>query len=62
MIGNKIADKKASLSKKTSAKELHNNYEIKEDVEITTPKKRYLSPEQRQKIIDELRLVSKTYL
>ena len=62
LIGNKIADKKASLSKKTSAKELHNNYEIKEDVEITTPKKRYLSPEQRQKIIDELRLVPKTYL
>ena len=62
LIGNKIADKIASLSKKTSAKELHNNYEIKEDVEITTPEKRYLSPEQRQQIIDELRLVPKTHL
>ena len=28
-------------------------------MEITTHKKRYLSPEERQQVIDELRLVSK---
>ena len=59
LIFNKIADKIRSLSKK-SAKELINNGEIKEeDVEIATPKKRYISPEERQQIIDELRLVPK---
>ena len=30
-----------------------------EDAEITTHKKRYISPEERQKIINELRLVPK---
>ena len=54
LIGNKIADKIASVSKKKSAKELPN-----EDVEIATPKKRYISPEERQQIINELRLVTK---
>ena len=40
LIGNKIADKLASVSKKKSIKELHNNDETKEeDVEITTHKK-----------------------
>ena len=59
LIGNKIADKTTSVSKKP-AKELHNNDETKEeDVEITTHKKRYISPEERQQIIDELRLVPK---
>ena len=61
MIGNKIADKITSVSKKKSTKELHNNDEIKEDVEIATPKKRYISPEER-KIIEELRLVPKKYV
>ena len=52
LIGSKIADKIASVSKKESTKGLHNNDEIKkEDVKITTPKKRYLSPEERQEII-----------
>ena len=32
-----------------------------EDVELTTNKKRYISPEERQQIIDELRLVPKNY-
>ena len=32
-----------------------------ENVEITTHKKRYISPEERQHTIDELRLVSKNY-
>ena len=54
LIGNKIADKITSVSKK-SVKELPNE----EDIEITTHKKRYISPEERQQIIDELRLVPK---
>ena len=49
MIGNKTADKITSVLKKPS-KELHYNDETKEeeDVEITTHKKRYISPEERQ--------------
>ena len=52
MIANKIADKITRVSKKP-AKELHNNND--EDVERTTHKKRYISAEERQQIIDELR-------
>ena len=55
LIGNKIADKKTSISKK-STKELPND-ETEVDVERATPKKRYISLEERQQIIDELRLV-----
>ena len=55
LIGNKIADKITSVSKK-STKELPND-ETEVDVERATPKKRYISPEERQQIIDELRLV-----
>ena len=58
MIGNKIADKITSISKKKSIKELPND-ETEEDAEITTNKKRYISSEERQQIIDELRLIAK---
>ena len=53
LIGNKIADKITSASKKSSAHSQNDdaNSEIKE------PKERYISPEERQQIIDELRLV-----
>ena len=54
LIGNKIADKITSVSKKKSDKELHNNNY--EDVEITTHKKRYISTEEREQIIEELRI------
>ena len=57
VIGNKIADKITSVSKK-STKELPND-ETEVDVERATPKKRYISPEERQEIIEELRLVPK---
>ena len=57
LTGNKIADKITSVSKK-STKELPND-ETEVDVERATPKKRYISPEERQQIIDELRLASK---
>ena len=43
LTGNKIADKIANVSKKPP-KELHNN---DKDAEITTHKKRYMSPEKR---------------
>ena len=58
LVGNKIVDKITSVSKKPG-KELHNNDKTEEDAEITTHKKRYISPEERQQIIDELRLVPK---
>ena len=59
LIGNKIVDKITSLSKKKPAKELLNDGTKEEDAEITTHRKRYISPEERQKIIEELRLVPK---
>ena len=65
LIGNKITDKITRVSKKKSttelhSKELHNNND--EDVEITTHKKKHISPEERHQIIDELRLVPKKYV
>ena len=59
LIVNKIADKIARVSKKKSTKELHDNDKTEEDTEITTHKERCISPEERQKIVDELRLVPK---
>ena len=59
LIDNKIADKITSISNKKSTKELPNNDERAADVEITAHKKRYVSPEEGQQIIDELRLVPK---
>ena len=43
LIGNKIVDKITSVSKKPS-----NNSNNNEDVELTTHKERYISPEERQ--------------
>ena len=57
LVGNKIADKITSVSKK-STKKLPT---IDEDAELTTPSKIYMSPEERQQIIDELRLVPRNY-
>ena len=54
LVGNKIADKIKSISKKKSD---NNNNNINDDVELKTSQKRYISPEERQQIIDELRLV-----
>ena len=56
LIGNKIADKITSVSKK-STKELQNDEaEVERASPKDAPKKRYISPEERQQIIDELRL------
>ena len=60
LIGNKIADKitraSTELLSKKSTKKFQNN---EADVERAPPKKRYISPEERQQIIDGLRLVPK---
>ena len=56
MVGNNIADKITSFSKK-STKKLPT---IDEAEELTT-QKRYISPEERQQIIDEVRLVPRNY-
>ena len=53
LVGKKIADKITTVSKKSSK----NPPTIDEDTELTTNKKRYISPKERQQIIDELRLV-----
>ena len=62
LIGNKIADKITSVSKKFHNNNNNNNNNNNEDVEITTHKKKFISPEERQHIIDELRIVSEKYV
>ena len=58
LIGNKIADKITSVSKRSN----NNNNNNNEDVELTNHKKRYISPEERQQIINGLRLAPKRYV
>ena len=53
LIGNKIADKITSVWKKSSTRSQNN--EVNDESEA--PKKRYISREKRQQIIDELRPV-----
>ena len=50
LIGNKIADKITSASKKSQNEEIQPN-----EVNNEIPKERYISPKDRQKIIDELK-------
>ena len=53
LIGNKIADKiTAKPSKKSQNEEIQSN-----KVNNEIPKERYIPPNERQKIIDELRLI-----
>ena len=64
MISNKITDKitgKASLKDVSASKKFNKELpkDESEDIEITTHKKRYISQEERQQIIHELRLVPK---
>ena len=61
LVGNKIADKIPSVSKKSTKKSTKKLPTIDEDEELTTQKKRYISPEERQQIIDKLRLIPKNY-
>ena len=52
LVGNFIADKITSISKKKTESEPHSNVVSNEIL-----KERYISPQERQKIIDELRLI-----
>ena len=52
LAGNKIDDKITSALKKSQNKEIQSN-EINNEI----PKERYISPKERQQIIDELRLI-----
>ena len=61
LIGNKIADKITSVSKKSNNDD-DDDDDDDEDVQLTTHKKRYISPEERKQVIDELGLVPKTYV
>ena len=51
LVGNTIANKITSISKKAANKSQSNV------VSNEIPKERYISPQERQKIIDELRLI-----
>ena len=53
LIGNKIPDKITNISKETQNNKSETDSESLKDI----PKKWYTSPEERQQIIDELRLV-----
>ena len=52
LVGNEIADKIMSASKKSRNEEIQSN-----EVNNEIPKERYISPKERQQIIDELRLI-----
>ena len=58
LIGNKIADKITSVSTEFHSKmsSAENSKKLHSDDEVDVPKKRYISPEEIQQIIDELRL------
>ena len=54
LFGNKIADKITEISRTSP----HNKLEtVKNKYDKEIPKERYISPEERQKIIDYLRLI-----
>ena len=50
------------FNKNNSINNNNNNNNDDEDVKLTIHLKRYISPEKRKQIIDELRLVPKTYV
>ena len=54
LVGNKVADKITSISKKypDHSTELQSN-----EANNEMPKERYISPKERQQIVDELRLI-----
>ena len=53
LIGNKIADRITKVSKRFQQ---NNSETVTHEHDKEIPKERYISPEQRQKIIDDLRL------
>ena len=57
LVGNKTDNKINSVSKELYSKKSLQNSLDKTNNEIELPKERYVSPEKRQQIIDDLRLV-----
>ena len=60
MIGNKISDKITKVSRTSTQNNLETVTNEEENVGLTyreIPTKRYISPEKRQKITDDLRLI-----
>ena len=60
MIGNKISDKITKVSITSTQNNLETVTNEEENVRLTyreIPTKRYISPEERQKIMDDLRLI-----
>ena len=67
LVGSKIADRITIVStelhsKKKPGKELNNNEYETENVEIATPKKRYILQKKENKLLKKLRLVPKKYV
>ena len=62
----KTASKRAIQKTSEETSDLIGNKDLPNDetenVEIDTPNKRYISPEERKQIIEKLRLVPKTYV
>ena len=56
LIDNKIADKITSVSKKSTTK-LYDEELQSSEANNEIPKERFISPQERQQIIDELRLI-----
>ena len=56
LSGNKIADK-ITISSKTSPKEFYSKESLSNEANNEIPKERYISQQERQQIVDELRLI-----
>ena len=54
MNGNKIADRITKFSKNLQQ---NNSETVTNENENETPKKRYISPEERQNIVDNVKLI-----
>ena len=54
MTGNKIVNKTIGVPKTSKQ---NNSETVKNENDKEIPKKRYISPEEEQKIIDDLRLI-----
>ena len=61
LTDNKITDKITSVPKRSSKElhsmELHSKESLANETNNKVPKERYISPQERQQIIDELRLI-----
>ena len=57
LIGNKIADKNTVKPSPEDITKSHNEEIQSNEVNNEMPKERYISPKERQKIIDELKLI-----